>query len=99
MPDVRAILDRTGDEATVAWAHDGTGDVSKLPDPLLAIAAAAALGNVKALQSVQGPKELRKAAAAALHKLRSTGVKVEEKVAPRAVGLGKEVIDIPARAF
>ncbi|MFZ5482398.1 MAG: hypothetical protein ACOZNI_36890 [Myxococcota bacterium] len=96
---LKSVLDRTADAPTVTWAHEGKGDVSRLPDPLLAIAAAAALGNTKALQSVQGPKELRKAAAAALHKLRSQGVKVEAPVAPKSVGLGKEVVDVPSRAF
>src|SRR5687768_5615412 len=100
MADRKSILDRTGDAATVAWAHEGTGDLAKLPDPHLAIAAAAALGNAKALQSVTtGPKELRKAASAALHRLRSRGVKVETRVESRTAGLGRESVDIPSRAF
>ena len=68
-----AILDRSGDPATVAWAHEGKGALAALPDPQLAIAAAGALGNVAALQSVNAPKDLRKAASAALHKLKSRG--------------------------
>ena len=63
------------------------------------LAAAGALGNVAALQSVNAPKDLRKAASAALHKLKSRGVKVEEKVAPRAFSLEKESIDVPSRAW
>lgn len=94
-----AILDRTGDPATVAWAHEGTGSLSALADPMLAIAAAGALGNIAALQSVSAPKDLRKAASAALHKLKSKGVKVEEKVAPRAFALTKEAVDVPSRAW
>lgn len=94
-----AILDRSGDEATVAWAHEGKGDVAKLPDPTLAIVAAEKLGNVAALQGVTGPKELRKAASAALHRIRSRGVKVQEKVQPRAVGLGRETVDLASRGF
>jgi hypothetical protein len=93
------ILDRSGDPATVAWAHHGTGDVATLPDPLLAIDAAAELGNVAALQSVTSPKDLKKAAAAALHRVRSRGVKVETPVAQRSFALGKEAITLPSRAF
>lgn len=102
MPDpqaLQAILDRTGDAATVAWAHDGQGDVSRLADPALAIVAAERLGNVAALQAVSAPKDLRKAASAALHRIKSRGVKFEEKVAPRAVVLGKEKSDLASRAF
>ncbi|MDP2307511.1 MAG: hypothetical protein Q8P18_15900 [Pseudomonadota bacterium] len=98
-----AILARTAgpaaDPATIAWAHEGKGDLSALPDPHLAIAAAAALGNSRALLSVTGPKELKKAAAAALHKLKSRGVKIEEAPAPRAFVLGKGEEPLPARAF
>jgi hypothetical protein len=96
---VTAIVDRTGDPATVAWAHEGVGNVAALPDPHLAIAAATALGNVKALQSVTAPKDLKKAAAAGLHKLRSRGVTIVEPVAPRAFTLGKQEDFLPARAF
>lgn len=102
MPDptaLSAILDRSGDEATVAWAHEGKGDVARLPDPTLAIAAAEKLGNVAALQRVTGPKDLRKSASAALHRLKSRGVKVEEKVQPRAAGLGRETVELASRAF
>ncbi len=98
-PRLAAILDRSGDPATVAWAHNGTGDVASLADPELAIAAAEALGNAAALNGVTAPKPLRKAAAAALHKLRSRGVKVEAPVATRSFSLGKEEITIPPRAF
>lgn len=98
-PTVTAIVERTGDAASVAWAHEGTGDLASLPNPAAAIAAAAQLGNVKALQSVTAPKDLRKAAAAALHKLKSKGLKIEEVVAPRAFSLGKEGFDLPSRAF
>lgn len=102
MPDptaLQAVLDRTGDPATVAWAHEGAGDLAKLSDPALAVAAAEKLGNAAALQRVTAPKDLRKAAAAALHRLKSRGVKVEEKVAPRAFALPKEHVDLVSRAF
>ncbi len=101
MPDpaVTAIVERTADAASVAWAHEGVGNVAALPDPLAAIAAAAALGNTAALQSVNAPKDLRKAASAALHKLKSKGVKIEEVAAPRAFTLAKESFDLPSRAF
>lgn len=98
-PTVSSIVDRSGDPASVAWAHDGVGDVAKLPNPLAAIAAAAELGNAKALQSVQAPKDLRKAASAALHKLKSKGLKIEEVAPARSFTLGKESFDLPSRAF
>lgn len=98
-PRLASILDRSADAATVAWAHSGQGDLAQLPDPELAIAAAAELGNVAALQAVTAPKSLRKAAAAALHKLRSRGVKVADAPAPVAFTLAREVIDVPPRAF
>lgn len=91
MAELDAVLDRSGDAATVAWAHEGTGDVNALPDPLLAIAAAERLGNVAALLAVAGPKPVRKAAAVALHRLKSRGVKVEGP-APRAGVLGSEIV-------
>ncbi|MDP2312071.1 MAG: hypothetical protein Q8P41_04140 [Pseudomonadota bacterium] len=102
MPDptaLAAVVERRADPATVAWAHEGQGNLAALPDPQLAIAAAAALGNTRALQSVTAPKELRKAAAAALHKLKSKGVKVEDAPAPRAFNLGKADEALPSRAF
>ncbi len=101
MPDPRisSIVSRVGDAATVAWAHDGTGDVVSLADPELAIAAAAELGNVVALQSVVAPKSLRKAAAAALHRLKSRGVKVEDRAPVRAFTLAAEAVDVPPRAW
>ncbi len=102
MPDPAAlknVVERTADPATVAWAHEGKGDLASLPDPHLAIAAAAALGNARALQSVTAPKELKKAAAAALHKLKSRGVKIEEAAPPRAFVLGKTEEALPSRAF
>jgi hypothetical protein len=96
---VTAIVDRTADAASVAWAHEGAGNLAALPDPHAAIAAAAALGNTRALQSVVAPKELKKAAAAALHKLKSRGVKIDEAPAPRAFVLGKAEESLPSRAF
>lgn len=96
---VAMIVARSADEASVAWAHDGTGPLAALPDALSAIDAAAELGNVRALHGVTAPKELRKAAAAALHRLRSRGVRVEAPVAPRVFALPREIVDIPARAF
>lgn len=98
-PRLSAILDQSGDAATVAWAHRGEGDLTTLPDPLLAIAAAESLGNVAALQAAGGPKPVRKAAAAALHRLRSRGVKVEEQVRPTSFTLGSAELDLPSRAF
>ena len=98
-PVVAALLDRSGDPASVAWVHDGVGELAALPDPDAALAAAVEVGNTAALQAVAAPKALKKAAAAALHKLRSRGVKVEAAVAPRAFSLGKEQVDIPSRAF
>lgn len=98
-PALLSILDRSGDAATVAWAHEGQGSVAALPDPMLAVAAAERLGNVAALQAVSAPKELRKAAAAALHRLRSRGVEVKEAPAPRSFTLGGEKLDLPSRAF
>lgn len=98
-PTVTSIVDKSGDPASVAWAHDGVGDIAKLPNPLAAIAAAAQLGNARALQSVQAPKDLRKAASAALHKLKSKGLKIEAIAAPRSFTLGKEDLDLPSRAF
>lgn len=77
---------------------DGRGRLDQLADPELAIAAAEAAGNVAALQGVSAPKALRKAAAAALHRLRSRGVKVEAQ-APAAFTLSREELDVPSRAF
>ncbi len=98
-PQLSSILDRSGHAATVAWAHDGSGDLASLPDADLAVEAAVALGNVAALQAVVAPKHLRKLAAAALHKLKSRGVKVAEVAAPRAFSLGAEDVQVPPRAF
>lgn len=98
-PRLAAILDRTGDPATVAWAHTGTGDVAVLPDPELAITAAGLLGNSGALQAVAGPKALKKAAARALHQLRSRGVKVDEAPRATAFTLGREEVAGLQRAF
>jgi hypothetical protein len=98
-PAVTAIVDRMADPASVAWAHEGQGNLAALPNPLAAIAAAAALGNTRALQSVTAPKDLRKAASAALHRLKSAGVKVDTAPPPRAFTLGKETFELPSRAF
>ena len=99
-PLVDAIVHRTADPASVAWAHEGAGALASLPDPLAAIAAAEKLGNAAALQAVTAPKELKKAAAVALHKLRSRGVKFEAATAaPVAFVLGRETIEVPSRAF
>jgi hypothetical protein len=94
-----ALLDRSGDAATVAWVHEGRGNVAALSDPALAILAAERVGNIAALQGVQQPKDLRKAAAAALHRMRSRGVEVTEKVAPKSFTLGAESVDLRSRAF
>lgn len=101
MPDPRlsAILDQSGDAATVAWSHHGRGDLASLADPELAIAAAAELGNVAALQSVEGAKPLRKAAAAALHRLKSRGVKVADAAPARSFSLTREQLDVRPRAW
>jgi hypothetical protein len=98
-PRLVSILDRTGDPATVAFAHDGTGDVTALADPALGIAAAEALGNAGVLQAVTGPKPLRKAAALALHRMRSRGVRVDVPPVAKAFSLGTERVELPARAF
>ncbi|HNC96626.1 MAG TPA: hypothetical protein PKW90_10910, partial [Myxococcota bacterium] len=63
---IQAIVDGSGDAATVAWAQRGEGSLAALSDPMLAIAAAVALGNVAALQAVNSPKDLKKAAGMAL---------------------------------
>jgi hypothetical protein len=101
MPDPRlvSILDQSGDAATVAWAHQGVGSLVSLADPELAIAAAAELGNVAALQSVTEPKALRKAASAALHRLKSRGVKVADSTQVRSFSLTREQLDVPPRAW
>ena len=96
---IQAIIERHGDPATAAWAHEGTGSLADLADPMLGIAAALALGNVAALQSVGAPKDLKKAAASALHRLRSSGVKVQTP-APRASFQLSQETSFPApRAF
>lgn len=101
MPDPRvsAVLAREGDPAVVAWALDGRGDFATLSDPDLALAAAEAAQNVAALQSVQAPKGARKAASAALHRLKSRGVAVGAPPVPRAFSLAAEEFDLPSRAF
>ncbi len=98
-PRLASILDQSGDAATVAWAHHGTGDLGKLADPELAIAAAAELGNVAVLQAVEQPKALRKAAAAALHRLKSKGVKVADVAPARSFTLTREQLNVPPRAW
>ncbi len=98
-PRLTAILDRSGDPELVAWAHDGAGDVTTLSDPELAIHAAGELGNIAALQAVVAPKALRKAAAAALHRIKSRGIKVADAPAPKAFTLAREAFDVPPRAF
>lgn len=98
-PRLADLLARRGDPATVAWVHEGQGDLAALPDPELAIAAAAAAGNAAALQAVRGPKALKKAASRALHQLRSRGVKVAEAVRPATFTLGREAVAGLNRAF
>lgn len=100
-PRLSSILDRSGDPSTVAWAHEGAGDLAALADPLLAIQAALELGNGAALQAASTsnlPKDVRKAAGAALHRLKSRGVKVAP-IAPKVVVLPAEALDLPPRAF
>ncbi len=96
---VSAIVDRTADPASIAWAHEGKGTLASLPDPLAAIEAAGKLGNIAALQAVAAPKDLKKAAALALHKARSRGLTIVAPANPVAFSLGREVIDVPSRAF
>ncbi|MEN9787688.1 MAG: hypothetical protein RLZZ299_2952 [Pseudomonadota bacterium] len=97
---VTAIVQRTADPASVAWAHEGAGALASLPDPLAAIEAAGLIGNLAALQAVAAPKDLRKAAALALHKARSRGVMVPVPEArPVVFSLGRETVDVPSRAF
>lgn len=96
---LQPVLDRSGDPATVAWAHEGKGRLSDLADPTLGIAAAVALGNAAALQSVTAPKDLKKAAAAALHRLRSSGIKVEAPRPQASFQLSAEAGAPPPRAF
>ncbi|GDX80509.1 hypothetical protein LBMAG42_23200 [Deltaproteobacteria bacterium] len=98
-PRLASILDRSGDPATVAWAHAGEGALASLADPELAIAAAGELGNVAALQAVTEPKALRKAAAAALHRIKSRGVRVAEKAPTNSFTLSREVLEVTPRAF
>ncbi len=83
----------------MAWAHDGEGALATLADPELAIAAAGELGNIAALQSVTEPKALRKAAAAALHRLKSRGVRVEDKAPANTFTLAREALVVTPRAF
>ncbi len=96
---IQAIVDGSGDAATVAWAQRGEGSLATLSDPMLAIAAAVALGNVSALQAVNSPKDLKKAAGMALHRLRSSGVKVQAAVAPVTFKLANTEVLPPSRAF
>lgn len=96
---VAEILEGRADAATLGWVERAEGDVQALPDPESAIEAAYWKENIAALQSVVEPKALRKAASAALHKLKSRGIKVEAKVQARSAALGAEVVDIPPRAF
>jgi hypothetical protein len=96
---IQAIVDRSGDAATVAWAHEGQGNLAALADPMLGIAAAAALGNVAILQKVVAPKELKKAAGAALHRLRSAGVKVAAPAAAAHFVMAADTSFLPSRAF
>ncbi len=96
---VTAIVDRTADPASIAWAHEGTGALANLPDALAAIEAAGQIGNVVVLQTVNAPKDLKKAAALALHKARSRGLKIVAPANPVAFSLGREVIEVPSRAF
>lgn len=97
---VHAIVQRTADPASVAWAHEGAGSLATLPDPLAAIEAAGLVGNLAALQAVNAPKDLRKAAALALHKARSRGVMVPAPTTrPVVFSLGREAVDVPSRAF
>lgn len=96
---IQEIIGRSGDAATVAWAHEGTGRLADLSDPMLGIAAAVALGNASALSSVTAPKDLKKAAAAALHRLRASGVRVESQRAPSAFRLSTAEEAPPSRAF
>lgn len=95
---VQVIVAGDGDPATVAWAHRGEGRLADLAEPQLGIAAAVALGNVAALSSVNAPKDLKKAAAAALHRLRASGVKVEAPK-PAAFQLQRDHSTPPSRAF
>lgn len=101
-PEVAAIVNRSGDPATVAWAHEGQGELAGLPNVEVAVSAAVALRNAAVLQaaSERGPKVIRKAAAAGLHKLRSAGVAIPTApIEARAFTLEKEQVDVMMRAY
>ncbi len=101
-PGLAAVVDRSGDPAMVAWAHDGVGELAGLANVDVAVAAAVALRNVAALQAAaeRGPKVTRKAAAAGLHRLRSAGVSIPSAPAEaRAFTLEKEHVEVMMRAY
>lgn len=90
-----------GFEQAAAWLR-GDGGLEGVGEALAeaAIEAAVRTQQVALLQGLEGgPKALRKAARAGLHRLRSAGVSVPEATAGRAFVLGAEVVRSEGQAW
>lgn len=82
-------------DPVIRWLRDGSGDLSGVQKgrALAAIEAAVALGNGEALAMLKASardKDLRKAAGAAMHRLKAAGQQVAEVRAPGQWSLGRE---------
>lgn len=98
---VDALLAGQGDATALAWLADGSGDLSTV-DAGVALAAIEAATRTQAVAQLQtlerAPKELKKAARRALHKLKTQGVDVA-KAPARSFSLGAQPIDPDPRAL
>lgn len=90
-----------GYAAAAAWLHKGQGDLSDVPETtaMSAIEAAIRLRKTDLLAALEtGPKALRKAGRAGLHRLKAAGVVAEVPRQTANFSLGREVVTVPPRA-
>lgn len=90
-----------GYPAALAWLSSGTGDLSGVPETvaLSAIEAAVRLRKSDRLAALEnGPKAMRKAGRAGLHRLKAAGVVVEAPRQAASFTLSAETVNVPPRA-
>lgn len=90
-----------GYPAALAWLSAGTGDLSGVPETvaLSAIEAAVRLRKSDRLAALEnGPKAMRKAGRAGLHRLKAAGVVVEAPRQAASFTLSAETVNVPPRA-
>ena len=97
---VLSLVEGPGSDALSRWLHAGEGTIAAFTDAQAAslIEAATRLkrpDRVAAAQAEAGNKAVRKAAAAAAHKLRSAGVELPTVTAQATWSLGQETVELP----